>query len=119
MLRVLLEDADYCDVTADLLTFDGGVIVFWRDGEEVARHRQGRIQALELLASAGRRIGEARKQFPNAYRPWTEDQEELLTKLHAEGAPLAQLTAELGRQPGGIEARLRHLGLLADDERLR
>lgn len=119
MVRVLLEDADYCDVTADLMTFDAGVIVFWKDGEEVARHRQGRIHALEVLSTGGRRIGEARKNFPNAYRPWTTDQEELLTKLHAGGASLDELTAELGRQPGGIEARLRHLGLLADDERLR
>ena len=119
MVRVLLEDADYCDVTADLMTFDAGVIVFWKDGEEVARHRQVRIHALEVQATGGRRIGEARKQFPNAYRPWTTDQEDLLTKMHADGASLSELTQELGRQPGGIEARLRHLGLLGDNEHLR
>ena len=37
MLRVMLEDADYCDVPADLMTFDDGAVVFWREGEEVGR----------------------------------------------------------------------------------
>ena len=45
MVRVMLEDADYCDVPADLMTFDEGVVVFWREGEEVGRHRQTRIRS--------------------------------------------------------------------------
>jgi hypothetical protein len=117
----MLEDTDYCDVPADLMTFEDGVVVFWKEGEEVGRHRQARIRALELIAarSSGRRIEETRKQFPNAYREWTTDQEALLTQLYTGGATKDELTSRLGRQPGGIETRLRHLGLLAEDEKLR
>lgn len=121
MVRVMLEDADYCDVPADLMTFDDGVVVFWREGEEVGRHRQSRIRSLELLSarSGGRRIEETRKLFPNAYRGWTAEQELLLKELFTGGAGKDELTKRLGRQPGGIETRLRHLGLLAEDEKLR
>ncbi|MFC0628013.1 hypothetical protein [Kribbella deserti] len=118
MVRVLLEESDYCDVAADALTFDEGVIVFWKDGDEVARQRQNRIQGLEMLSSPGRRVGEARKTFPNAYKPWTTEQEQVLTEMFKEGSTMADLTSLLGRQPGGIESRLRHLGLLGDNEHL-
>lgn len=121
MVRVMLEDADYCDVPADLMTFDDGIVVFWREGEEVGRHRQLRIRSLELLnaRSYGRRIEETRKTFPNAYRGWTAEQEETLTELYQNGATRDELVRTLGRQPGGIETRLRALNLLADDEKLR
>ncbi|NEA34286.1 hypothetical protein [Streptomyces sp. SID13031] len=120
MVRVMLEDADYCDVPSDLMTFDDGVVVFWRDGEEVGRHRLLRIRALELPAarSFGRRVEEARKTYPNAYRGWTKDQEDLLTQLFNDNATKDQLVTALGRQPGGIETRLKALNLLAEDAKL-
>lgn len=120
MLRVMLEDTDYCDVPADLMTFDDGVVVFWRDGEEVGRHRQARISSLELIASRSmtKRIEEARKAHPNAFRVWTTEQEELLTKLWHEKATLDELTSALGRQQGGIITRLRALGLIGEDEKI-
>jgi hypothetical protein len=121
MVRVTLEDTDYCDVPADLMTFDEGVLVFWRDGEEVGRHRQARIRSLELIGSRsmGRRIEEARKTFPNAYRSWTQEDEDKLAELYRGGMGKDELVRELGRQPGGIEVRLRTLGLLGDEEKLR
>ena len=121
MVRVMLEDADYCDVPADLMTFDEGVVVFWREGEEVGRHRQLRIRSLELLTarSQGRRIEETRKTYPNAYREWTTEQEETLAELYKNGASRDELVKVLGRQPGGIETRLRTLDLLGEDEKLR
>ena len=121
MLRVMLEDTDYCDVPADLMSFEDGVVVFWRDGEEVGRHRQARIRSLELIGarSMGRRIEETRKTYPNAYRGWTEEEEDELKQLFAARATKDQLVAALGRQPGGIARRLRQLGLLGENEKLR
>jgi hypothetical protein len=121
MVRVMLEEADYCDVPADVMTFDEGVVVFWRDGEEVGRHRQLRIRSLEMLGSRsmGRRIEETRKTFPNAYRSWSQEEEDRLAELYRGGMGRDVLVKELGRQPGGIETRLRTLGLLDDEEKLR
>ncbi|GAA0610771.1 hypothetical protein HPO96_29935 [Kribbella sandramycini] len=120
MLRVMLEDADYCDVAADLMTFDEEAVVFWREGEEVGRHRQARIRSLELQDSRSmtRRIRAARRSHPNAFRPWTAADEQLLTDLFHEGAGKERMMETLGRQEGGIATRLRALGLLEEDAKL-
>jgi hypothetical protein len=80
-----------------------------------------RIRALEMLGSRsmGRRIEETRKTFPNAYRSWSQEEEDRLAELYRGGMGRDVLVKELGRQPGGIEARLRTLGLLGDEEKLR
>jgi hypothetical protein len=121
MMRVLLEEADYCDVPADLMTFEAGAVVFWRDGEEVGRHRQARIQSLELIdpRSMTRKIRAARRNHPNAFRPWTPEDEQTLIEMYREKATLDELVAALGRQEGGIATRLRSLGLIQEDEKLQ
>lgn len=120
MMRVMLEADDYCDVPAELMTFDDGVVVFWRDGEEVGRHRQARIRSLELLdtRSMTHRIKAARKNHPNAFRPWSTEEEQTLAELFRGGATKDELVEALGRQQGGIATRLRSLGLLKEDEKL-
>ncbi|MFC9689888.1 hypothetical protein ACFTSF_15190 [Kribbella sp. NPDC056951] len=120
MLRVMLEDDDYCDVPADLMTFDDGAVVFWRDGEEAGRHRQSRIRSLELMDSRSmtRKIKAARRNHPKAFRPWTPEDEQLLTDMFRNGAGKDELIGALGRQEGGIATRLRGLGLLLDDQKL-
>jgi hypothetical protein len=120
MMRVTLEDADYCDLPADLLTFDDGAVVFWRNGEEVGRHRQARISSLEPLnpRSMTRKIEKARKTHPNAFRQWSPDDEHTLVEMYNNGATLDRLIETLGRQEGGIITRLRGLGLLEEDQRL-
>jgi hypothetical protein len=121
VMRVMLEDADYCDVPADLMTFDDGAVVFWRDGEEVGRHRQARIRSLELLdpRSMTRKIKAARRNHPNAFRPWTAEDEQTLIEMYHNSATKDELVAALGRQEGGIATRLRGLGLLQDEEKLQ
>jgi hypothetical protein len=95
-------------------------VVFWREGEEVGRHRQARIRSLELLnvRSMTRRIERARKNHPNAFRQWTPDDEQLLIEMYNNGSTKEELVGALGRQEGGIATRLRALGLLADDQKL-
>ncbi len=120
MLRVMLEDADYCDVPADLMTFDDGAVVFWREGDEVGRHRQARIRSLELMdtRSMTRKIKAARRNHPKAFRPWTPEDEQLLMEMFRNGAGKEELVEALERQEGGIATRLRGLGLLPDDQKL-
>lgn len=57
------------------------------------------------------RIERLRQRWPNAYAPWTDDEDARLVQRWDEGARLAPLSRELGRPPGAIRARLeRHLG---------
>jgi hypothetical protein len=120
VLRVLLEESDYCDLPADLMTFDAGSIVFWREGEEVGRQRQARIRQIELVdtRSMTHRIKTARRRHPNAFRPWTQEDEDLLVKMFKAGTTKDALMEALGRQEGGIITRLRGLNLLTESETL-
>ena len=121
-IRVMLDGGDYCDVAADLLTFDDDAVVLWSREAEIGRYSRPRVTALDLSlaaadpkgrsAAAQERLDEIRRNHPNAYLPWTPEQEEQLKARYAEGATVAELAGELGRQPGGIEARLEKLELL-------
>lgn len=128
-IRVVLDGGDYCDVAADMLTFDEEAVVLWAKEAEIGRHSRRRVTALDLTVgvdesrvratAAQERLEEIRKRYPNAYRPWTAEQESLLVARHAEGASLAELAEEIGRQPGGIEARLERLGLIEGERTTR
>ncbi len=52
-----------------------------------------------------------RAKHPNAYRPWTKEQDEELTKLFKAGAKVAELMKTFGRKRGAITARLEKLNL--------
>jgi hypothetical protein len=102
MIRIVLGGGDFADVDADVITFDGSAVVLWAQGTEVGRHRQSRIDEIVLdrrpaseaseLTTSGQtssgpayQVDEIRKDYPNAYRPWTDDEEELLLSRHAKG----------------------------------
>jgi predicted ArsR family transcriptional regulator len=52
-----------------------------------------------------------REQYPNAYRPWKEQEDSELTELFtAKGTVgLDELAKKFGRHPGSIRARLQKL----------
>lgn len=54
-----------------------------------------------------------REKHPQAYRPWTDEEEERLKKMFERGKQMKELCEKLGRQPGGIRSRLKKLGLVA------
>src|SRR3989339_310784 len=56
-------------------------------------------------------FSEIREKHPNAYRPWTTEQDEELAKLFSSGISVADLTKKFGRKRGGITSRLEKLGL--------
>ncbi len=53
-----------------------------------------------------------RKVYKNAYQKWTPDEESKLTKMYTSGKKVSEIASELGRQNGGIKARLEKLGLI-------
>ena len=53
----------------------------------------------------------ARLQHPNAYRPWTRDEERWLLSSYASGMPIPIIAERLGRNAGAIRSRLRRLNV--------
>lgn len=56
-----------------------------------------------------------REKHPNAYRPWSDEEDEKLEELFRAGTTPAKLSKEFGRQNGAIHARLIKLGLVEPD----
>lgn len=54
----------------------------------------------------------AREEHPNAYRRWSEGQDEELKQLFAGGWKVKDLADKFGRRRGAIRSRLEKLGLL-------
>ena len=52
-----------------------------------------------------------RQEYPNAYAPWSEDDDWMLTKMWCEGASIKELAAHFQRKPGGIRSRIKKLEL--------
>ncbi len=56
-------------------------------------------------------IEKVRKEHPNAFEPWTKEDEELLTSLFNDGKTVTELSKSFQRNVGGIKSRLAKLGL--------
>ena len=52
-----------------------------------------------------------RQDFPNAYTPWTENDDAELLSLWGEGATVDELAEHFQRKPGAIHSRIKKLGL--------
>ncbi|MCR4279702.1 MAG: AAA family ATPase [Candidatus Zambryskibacteria bacterium] len=59
-------------------------------------------------------LDKIRKKNPNAYRKWSDEDDQILKLRFNEGASIKTLMKEFGRQKGGITARLVKLGLIED-----
>jgi ATP-dependent DNA helicase PIF1 len=57
------------------------------------------------------KLAKMREQYPNAYQPWTPEQDQKLSKLFLDGKDhtIKHLTEVFGRHPGSIRARLKKL----------
>lgn len=52
-----------------------------------------------------------RQEFPNAYDPWSEADDAVLTRMWREGVTIDELAAHFQRKPGGIRSRIKKLDL--------
>jgi hypothetical protein len=53
------------------------------------------------------RVAEMRKTYPQAFRPWRSEDDAKLKVMHEAGQSVDDISAELGRQPGGVRARIK------------
>jgi ATP-dependent DNA helicase PIF1 len=58
------------------------------------------------------KLTKMRVEYPNAYMPWSDDDDEVLRTGFEAGTTQKQLSVEFGRQPSAIRARLKKLGLV-------
>lgn len=65
--------------------------------------------------SGGERLAQLREKFPNAYRPWSDEDDAKLQQMFEDGKTPTELQKEFGRQKGSIRARLIKLGLIEED----
>ncbi|MEU1176721.1 hypothetical protein ABZ464_03555 [Streptomyces sp. NPDC005820] len=101
---------------ADHLTFEDGHVVLWLLGVEVGRYPLKTITSVSLNGEGdGRRRDDPeviRKQHPNAYQPWSPEDDKRLLALYRDGSrDLNDLGQMFGRQPSAIRSRLAKLGL--------
>ena len=52
------------------------------------------------------------QQYPNAYTPWTEEDDMTLTQMWCEGATTKELAAHFQRKPSAITSRIKKLELM-------
>ena len=53
-----------------------------------------------------------RQEYPNAYAPWTDDDDLELTQMWCEGATTKELAAHFQRKPSAITSRIKKLELM-------
>ena len=69
-----------------------------------------KISGLFVTAKHSNHMQEQKALYPNAYKPWSEDDDELLTKQYKEGTSIKELMTIFQRNRGGITSRLLKLG---------
>jgi (p)ppGpp synthase/HD superfamily hydrolase len=70
------------------------------------------LKAYKLLTGEPRYSVEACKQeYPNAYEPWSDDEDSRLTDMLSQGKSPEEIATILQRKPGGIRSRMKKLHL--------
>lgn len=79
---------------------------------EKAEERKAKLEKeVSKSGSWGSKIEKMRETYPNAFRPWSAEDDEKLKKMFTDGKGKKELTETFGRQPGSIAARLKkHFG---------
>ena len=61
-------------------------------------------------------VAQARQRNPQAFAPWTKEEEEEIRRRHATGESIQTIASARRRSPRAIELRLQRLGVLPPDE---
>lgn len=84
-------------------------------GGKVKKNKKTTNKKSDSLKETANGVGgfaKIRETHPNAYRPWTEEQDKELKELYSSGVKVIELMKKFGRKRGGINARLEKLGLV-------
>lgn len=86
-----------------------GARLLWKveEAEKSRREQRGARPARESTYS----VEEIRRLHPQAYAPWSQDEDAQLRREFEEGVPLDEIARRHGRTLGAIRARLSKLGV--------
>jgi len=79
--------------------------------KDVKRLRKYLKAYKQLLGESIYSIEACRVEHPNAYKPWTQEEDDRLELLFCEGKTTNQLSEIFGRKRGGINSRIKKLEL--------
>ena len=65
----------------------------------------------QLMGVSTYSVEACRREYPNAYDPWSEEDDERLTEWWREGLSLDEIADRFGRKRGAIISRMKKLGL--------
>lgn len=65
----------------------------------------------QLIGEPTYSVYACRQEYPNAYMPWTKEDDLILTRMWNEGATNKELSSHFQRKPGAIRSRVEKLGL--------
>lgn len=103
-------DAVLRSKSTEALESHSTTIADWHIQEE-KRKSQPKQKSVSDARTWSEKLEAMRKDYPNAYRPWKEDEDAQLLKLFAGKKKVKELSTVLGRHPGSVRARLKkHLG---------
>lgn len=87
------------------------VIAKWQQDEERRKNDPEPEEDEKPASNWSEKLAKMREEYPNAYMPWSEEDDTKLKKLFEDGKTLNMLTKEFGRHPGSIKKRLeKHFG---------
>lgn len=86
----------------------------FKDHDKIWTKLQKKSKKSATAANSGtwsEKLAKMRETYPNAYTPWTKEDDAKLLKLFEKGEKVKELTTVFGRHPGSIRSRLqKHLG---------
>lgn len=81
------------------------------DPQSACRGESADSNAASFSGEKSYDVAAIRREFNQAYTPWSDEDDAYLRERFLEGASIGDLVSEFGRQPGGIRSRLRKLGI--------
>lgn len=89
------------------------IMVFQEDIDKFAAAVSKTLKRIKELdkPDKGYSLEDKRKENPNAYSPWTEQDDNRLEVLYCEGKTVKELTVIFGRNSGAIRSRFKKLEL--------
>ena len=104
-------DAELRKRSEEARATNAAVIEKWHKDEEKRKSNPEPEVEDKPASNWSEKIAKMREEYPHAYMPWTESDDERLQKLYKKGETLNMLTKEFGRHPGSIKKRLeKHFG---------